>query len=158
METQGRPRQTIPRLAWVIVAVGSAVPWLEGAWIKLVLDVQGLPTWPWSAFLSPQKLISLVPITVWLSLPFFVLAYAAYRLLPQAFAGLETRRARQIFFVAGLVMGVIGQLYVFGPIFDSFEFSKLLTPMWLGYVPHMLVGLGVGYVVGRWVGQRKGSA
>ena len=150
MAIRSRERSAVPTLAWLIAGAGAVVPWLSGAAVKVFLDMMGQPTWPWSAFLNPWQLLFLLPITVWISLPFFVLAYAAYRLLPRDFAGLTTRRSRQLFFVGGLVLGVIGAAVVFVDMFWLFSFEELLLPVWAGYLPYMLAGLGIGYLAGRW--------
>lgn len=150
MEVQDRNHPAVPPLAWIIAAAGAVVPWLSGAAVKVFLDMTGQPTWPWSAFLSPMQLVFLLPITLWISLPFFVLAYAAYRLLPREFAGLATRRSRQLFFLGGLVLGVVGAATVFIDMFWLFSFEELLLPVFVRYLPFMLAGLGIGYVAGRW--------
>ena len=39
-----------------------------------------------------------------------------------------------------------------------FDFLELLMPQWLGYLPHMLVGLILGYLAGRQLGHRPPAA
>ena len=88
-------------LVWAIVLTGIALPWICGAGVKIYLDFSGMPTWPWSAFLSPFQLAFLLPATAWISLPFFVLAYAANKLLPVDFLGLVPPRSLLREFIGG---------------------------------------------------------
>lgn len=136
-------------LVWTIVLTGVALPWLCGAGVKLYLDSIGAPTWPWSAFMNPLQLVFLLPVTAWISLPFFVLAYAVHRLMPVEFLGLLTPRSRAAFFIGGLLGGVLGAIWVFVRMFWWFDFLELLAPQWLGYLPHMIVGLVLGSLAGR---------
>ena len=139
-------------LVWAIVLTGIALPWICGAGVKIYLDFSGMPTWPWSAFLSPFQLAFLLPATAWISLPFFVLAYAAHKLLPVDFLGLVTPRSRSAFFIGGLLGGALGAIWVFVRMFWLFDFLELLMPQWLGYLPHMVAGLVLGYFAGRQLG------
>ena len=106
----------------------------------------------------PLQLIFLLPATAWISLPFFILAYAAYKLLPREFAGLATPQSRRLFFGGGLVLGTMGAIKVFVGMFWLFDFAELLMPVWIGYLPHLLVGLGLGYVAGRLAGHGPPAA
>lgn len=148
----------VPGMVWAIVATGVLVPWLSGAGVKMYLDMIGAPTWPWSAFLSPLQLVFLLPATAWISLPFFILAYAAYKLLPREFAGLVTPQSRRLFFGGGLLLGAAGAVKVFVGMFWLFDFAELLMPVWIGYLPHLLVGLGLGYLAGRLAGHGPPAA
>lgn len=148
MEAPRNERQKVPWLVWVIVVAGVLVPWLSAAGVKIYLDKMGQPTWPWSTFELPIAIG--LGATLYHSLPFLFLAFAAYKLLPRVFAGLVTLRSRQIFFGGGLVVGLIGAVIVFTRMFWVFEYGELLTPAYLAYLPYMLVGLGIGYVAGRW--------
>lgn len=136
-------------LVWLMVLTGVALPWSVGAAVKVYLDSQGMPTWPWSAFLSPFQLPFLLAATAWISLPFFVLAWAAFKLLPRDFAGLVTPASRAIFFAGGLLGSALGAARTFLGMFWVFNFWELLTPVWVQYLPHTLVGLGLGYLAGR---------
>lgn len=149
MNNRHDPDTRISGLVWAIVLTGIALPWAAGAAVKIYLDMQGSPTWPWSSFLNPLQLAFLLPATAWISLPFFVLAYAAYRLLPRTFAGLTTPTSRRLFFSGGLVGGAVGAVVVFVKMFWWFDFIELLMPVWIGYLPYMLVGLALGYLAGR---------
>ena len=149
MKTTGRPAPAHRWLVWLIVLTGVVLPWSVGAAVKVYLDSQGMPTWPWTAFLNPLQLPFLLPATAWISLPFFVLAGAAYKLLPRDFAGLVTPASRAIFFGGGLLGAAFGAARTFLEMFWVFHFEELLTPVWVQYLPHTLLGLGIGYLVGR---------
>jgi hypothetical protein len=123
------------------------LPWIVGVTVKLYLDAQGKPTIPWSYFVSGGGLILLIPVSIWWAFPFIALAFAGRSLLRKPFWGLELYSARILFMSGGLIGGCIGAVRSFTDIFWEFDPVYLIVPIWLFYIPHMLIGLLLGFVV-----------
>ena len=136
---------------WVIIAIGAILPWIVGIAVKLYLDTHGKPTLPWSYFIDFGTFIFLIPLSVWFAIPYIILAYVARNRLTKPFWGLESYGARLIFISGGLVGGCIGTVMIFINVFWEFNFLFFLIPIWIYYIPHMLGGLFVGFLVAKGV-------
>lgn len=136
---------------WGIIVIGAILPWIVGITVKLYLDAHGKPTLPWSYFINFGSLIFLIPVSVWFAIPYIILAYVARNLLAKPFWGLESYVARLLFIGGGLVGGCIGTVMKFIEVFWEFDPLFFVIPLWVYYIPHMLIGLFVGFLVVRGV-------
>lgn len=148
--THMRPyRELAPSVKWIfwsITALGMALPWAVGAGVKLYLDAQGLPTWPWSFFLNPARFVLELTLTLFFASPFIALAFFARYLLSVALW--RTRFwERLAVIVCALVGGVIGTVRTFLWVFMQFNPMNLFAPIPLLYLDDMLRGLVVGCVI-----------
>ncbi len=131
---------------WVIVISGLTLPWAVGAGVKLYLDAQGLPTWPWWFFLNPARFVLELTLTLFFASPFIALAFLARYLLSVPLWGTRYWERLAVIMCA-LVGGVIGTVRTFLSVFMQFQPWNLLAPLPLFYVDDMLRGLVVGCII-----------
>ncbi|NNE07917.1 MAG: hypothetical protein HKN20_05075 [Gemmatimonadetes bacterium] len=143
-------------MAWKIIAAGMTAPWIVGATVKLYLQSLNRPTLPWSYFLNGQTLLFMIPMSVWFSIPFFVLAVLHGRVIAaRPFMKIESYRGRFWLTMCVCAGGVIGVCHSFVSVFWVFDPLYILLPLWAAYLPDMLIGFVVGVAVGRRVDRRR---
>jgi len=130
---------------------GMVIPVSTGIFVKLYLDSLGEPTIPWSYFANIFTLIMLIPLSVWWSIPYLMLVYAARNIRTKPIWGLKTYKSRLIFISSGFVGGGLGSIGIFVNIFVHFDPLIFFVPIWLYYMPHLVAGLLVGYVIAKGV-------
>lgn len=157
-----RPLSRLDRtLIWATVAVGLLLPWATGVGVKLYLQAQGKPTFPWSYFFGPVLVLELSATAVF-ALPFVVLALAGCAVLQGRIASLrdvdawETRAV----LLGGLLGGVVGALWTFVRVFFVFDPMVLLVSWIVAtyYLPHLCAGLvaGLGVALAHvWLRRRR---
>ncbi len=131
---------------WAIVATGMALPWAVGIGVKLYLDAQGLPTWPWRFFLDPARLTVEFVLTLIFASPFIALAFLARYLLSVPLWGTRYWE-RLLVILCGLLGGAVGTVRTFLFVFVQFDPILLFAPLPLLYVDDMLRGLLIGCIV-----------
>lgn len=112
MTMSERDRRLSRFLFWLILGGGLLLPWGTGLWVKLDLQAQGAPTWPWAFFLNPAILGVELLVTAYWGLPFIGLAMMSrygmekplpfFNLLP-----LERMICISISFLVGLYKGIL---------------------------------------------------
>lgn len=118
------------RLMIQILVGGALIPWVSGACVKLYLDAQYAPTWPWSAFLDPGSLFIELFYTALFAIPYVVLAgiarhaFRGGRLPFLDAAGVGRRRA---VVSCSLVGGWIMSALFFVSLFRQFDWVSLLV-------------------------------
>lgn len=133
-------------IVWLAAGTGLLQPWATAAGVKLYLEMQGKPTWPWWTFAQ------FTPVGLLLSLvyaaPFYALAllarhWALGRIRWLAGASALQRRLVVLLTLAG---GAAGMVRVFMDVFWGFD------PVVLVYLPLIVVGylpwMGGGLVLG----------
>jgi hypothetical protein len=131
---------------WFIVATGMILPWAVGIGVKIYLDAQGLPTWPWRYFLDPARFILELTLTLVFASPFIALAFFARYLLSVQLWGTRYWE-RLLVILCGLLGGAIGTVRTFLFVFVQFNPMILFGPLPLLYIDDMLRGLLVGCVI-----------
>jgi len=133
---------------WFIIAYGLALPWIVGIGVKLYLQIQGKPTWPWSFFFQPHILLISILCTVWFASPYIGLAFLARFILSARSFFRTGYLERLIIILAGLLWGSVGSVKIFLAIFLPFDpliFFAFSLPALYG--DDMLIGLLGGSVV-----------
>jgi hypothetical protein len=138
-------------IIWLIAFVGIACPWVIGVSVKLYLQSQGRPTWPWSYFFNPPIMALELWATLWFAAPFLVLA-ALGRLIFLGrlwFLDRFNDWERRLVILAGLGWGAVRSVRVFlglfwelDPIVFMFAFLESLD-----YVGDIIIGLYAGICV-----------
>lgn len=119
------------KIFWIIVSFGIGLPWVVGIGVKLFLMAFGKPTIPFTYFINP-----LLPIySIWLGLPYIVLAVFCRKIIPQSVTSVLT----------GLIFGSIGPVLVYIAIFWAFDPLYFVFPIWVFYVPLFVPGLLFGF-------------
>jgi hypothetical protein len=131
---------------WSIVATGMVLPWAVGIGVKLYLDAQGLPTWPWRYFLDPARFVLEFTLTLVFASPFIALAFFARYLLSVQLWGTRYWERLPVI-LCGLLGGAVGTVRTFLLVFVQFEPMNLFAPLPLLYVDDMLRGLVVGCII-----------
>lgn len=134
-----------------ILVFGMVIPVSSGISVKLFLDSLGEPTIPWSYFVNIPTLILLIPLSVWWSIPFLMLVYAARNIRTKPIWGLKTYKTRLVFIASGFVGGALGSIGIFVNIFVEYDPMIVFVPIWLYFMPHIVAGLLVGYVIAKGV-------
>ena len=134
-----------------VILFGMVIPVSTGIAVKLFLESLGEPTIPWSYFVNLFSLVLLVPLSVWWSIPYLVLVYAARNIRTQPIWGLKTYAARLVFVSSGFAGGALGSIWMFVNVFFEFDPLIILVPIWLYYVPHVVGGLLAGYLIAKGV-------
>ena len=138
-------------IIWLIVFVGIACPWAIGVGVKLYLQSQSTPTWPWSYFFNPAIMVLELWATLWFAAPFLGLAALGRLILLGRRPLLErfTDWERRMVVFAGLGWGAVGSVRVFLGLFWEldpivFMFAFLVS---LDYVDDIVIGLCAGICV-----------
>jgi hypothetical protein len=131
---------------WMLLVAALALPWGTGAAVKIYLDTQGLPTYPWHYFLNPWTLaIFVIPSSVYWSSPLLALALLwLFTAGPDRLLG-STRGDRLIIVLGGFLLGAAGAVRLYIPLFWDIQHSTVsagLVP--LLYLSHVLVGTALG--------------
>lgn len=141
-------RRASNRVSWGLVAVAMALPWGTGAVVKIYLDLQGMPTYPLVYFLNPWTLgVYVIPSSIFWSSPLLALAalwwFTARR---ERLLGL-TRSDRLIIVLGGFVLGAVGAIRLYVPLFWDIESSTVPAGrLPLLYLPYVLLGAALGCV------------
>jgi len=130
---------------------GMVIPVSTGIFVKLYLDSLGEPTIPWSYFVNIPTLIMLIPLSVWWSIPYLMLVYAARNIRTTPIWGLKTYKSRLIFISSGFAGGCLGSVGTFVSVFFHYDPLIVFVPIWLYYMPHLVAGLLIGYVIAKGV-------
>jgi hypothetical protein len=135
---------------WYIIIVGMVLPWIVGIIIKMYLDSQGKSTYPWSYFLNIDALVFLLPLTLWFAIPFILLAFL-HRIFIQkkSFAKLNSYTSRLMVTVFSTLGGIIGVVITFTGVFWKFDMIYFFIPLWVFYLPTMVLGLFGGILAGQ---------
>jgi hypothetical protein len=134
---------------WVILLSGLLLPWGVGLWVKLTLQSQGSPTWPWVFFLHPGILLVEILVSAYWALPFTGLAllsrYGLERRLP--FFNLAPME-RLVCVALSFIVGVFKAIPLFKALFWKFHPISFLYPwfVWHGGMD-MLAALLGGWVL-----------
>jgi hypothetical protein len=135
---------------WYILSIGLASPWMVGIIIKKYLDSQGQPTYPWTYFLNIDALVFLLPLTLWFGIPFILLAFFhRYFIGKKSFAKLNSYTSRFIVTIFATLGGIIGVVITFTGVFWQFDMIYFFIPLWIFYLPTMVLGLFGGIFVGH---------
>lgn len=146
-----KPETVNRTIIWLIICLGITLPWATGISVKLYLQAQGRPTWPWSHFFSPGALVTELWATMWFAAPFLMLAFLAQWILPGKLSYLDrfTDWERRAIVLATLSGGAVGSVRVFLDVFWEFDpmvwFFAFLIP--LLYMSDMLIGLAAGICI-----------
>jgi hypothetical protein len=132
-----------------IIVFGMIIPVSTGIAVKLYLDSVGEPTLPWSYFLNIPGLILLLPLSVWWSIPYLILVYAARNIRTTPFWGLKTYKARLIFISSVFAGGCLISIGIFVSVFVQFDPLILFVPLWIVFLPHLVAGLLICYVIAK---------
>jgi hypothetical protein len=132
-----------------MIVFGMIIPVSTGIAVKLYLDSAGEPTLPWSYFLNIPGLILLLPLSVWWSIPFLILVYAARNIRTRPFWGLKTYKARLIFISCVFAGGGLVWIGIFVSVFAQFDPLILFVPLWFVFLPHLVAGLLICYVIAK---------
>ena len=109
------------KIFWCITAFGLALPWIIGIGVKLYLEIQGKPTWPWSFFFQPHILIMSLICTVWFATPYIGLAFLARFILPRQSFFRTGYLERLIIILGGFVCGSVAAVKIFLSVFWEFD-------------------------------------
>lgn len=134
-----------------ILLFGVVIPVSSGVVVKLYLDAWGEPTIPWAYFVNFGTLILLIPLSVWWSIPYLMLVYAARNIRTNPIWGLKTYQSRLIFISSGVIGGGLGSIGTFVSVFAYYDPLIIFVPIWLYYMPHMVAGLLIGWVIAKGV-------
>jgi len=138
-------------LFWVVLLVGLLLPWTVGFWVKLALESQGSPTWPWAFFLHPGVLLVEVLVSVYWALPFTGLAMLSRY-------GMEIRlpllnlypMERLLCITLSFLVGVYRAVPLFRDLFWKFHPISFLYPwfIWHGGLDMVVVLVAGWFVLG----------
>lgn len=131
---------------WAMLAVSLLLPWGTGAAVKLYLDAQGVPTYAWIYYVNPWTVaVFVIPSSLYWSSPLLALL-AAWRLTARTDRLLATTRVdRLIIVVGGFILGAVGAVRLYIPLFWDIENSTIPAGrLPLLYLPWILVGLILG--------------
>ena len=137
------------KMKWRIIATGLFTPWFIGILIKIYLDSLNKITFPWSYFLKPQGLAIYVPASIWWGIPFILLAYLSRSLLNKPFLGIQSESGKFYLLLLTLLGAFIGASRMFFSVFWIFDTIVILVPIWIFYIPDLLIGLFIGWLIGR---------
>lgn len=136
------------KIFWFITAFGLALPWIIGIGVKLYLEIQGKPTWPWSFFFQPHILIMSLICTVWFSTPYIGLAFLAQFILSRQSLFRTGYLERLIIILGGFLCGSVAAVKIFLGVFWEFDpIIFLAVSLPASYAPYMLIGLLGGSMV-----------
>ncbi len=124
-----RERNLSNFLFWVILLVGLLLPWCVGAWVKLFLEVQGKPTWPWGFFLHPEILLVEIFASVYWALPFTGLALLSRYGLEKQLSLLNLNPMERLLCISlSFLVGVYHATLLFKDLFWKFHPIAFLYP------------------------------
>ncbi len=144
------------KMKWKIIATGLFTPWLIGSLIKIYLDSLHKITYPWSYFLKPQGLAVFIPASIWWGIPFIVLAFLSRLLIKKDFLGIQSERGKFYLLMGALVGSFIGASRIFLSVFWLFDAIVIFVPIWIFYIPDLLIGLFIGWLIGRRIDSKIG--
>jgi hypothetical protein len=139
-------RRGAHRISWALLVLALALPWGTGAAVKIYLDLQGMPTYPWVYFINPWTLaVYVIPSSIYWSSP--LLALTA---LWQFTAGRDrllglTHGQRLLIVLGGFVLGAVGAVRLYVPLFWDIQNSMVPAGrLPLMYMPSLLLGAALG--------------
>jgi len=136
------------KIFWCITAFGLALPWIIGTGVKLYLEIQGKPTWPWAFFFQPHILIVSLICTVWFATPYIGLALLAWFILSKRSFFRTGYSERLIIILGGFLCGSVAAVKIFLSVFWEFDpIIFLAVSLPASYAAYMLIGLLGGSVV-----------
>jgi hypothetical protein len=152
MNPETEPRESPERirsLSWLVVLLGMALPWTVAVTLKLLFQLLGRPTVPWSMFYAFYSIEYELILTLLFSVPFFlfvVIGRAATRRPPHG----KISRSARIVLLGTLSVGTLGTIINFVLIFWEFDedvfFPAIAFLIMLFQCFCFLVGLACGYV------------
>lgn len=122
------------------------LPWGTGAAVKIYLDSQGLPTYPWIAYINPWTLaVYVIPTTLYWSSPLLALALLwPIATRPYRLWG-SSARDRAAIVLGGYMLGAVGAVRLYVPLFRDIEHSTVSAArLPLSYLPYVALGMAVG--------------
>jgi hypothetical protein len=131
---------------WALLAIALLLPWGTGAAVKIYLDAHGQPTYPWVHYVNPWTLaVFVIPSSLYWSSPLLALL-AAWRLTARSDRLFATTRADRLIIVSGgFILGAVGAVRLYVPLFWDIENSTIPAGrLPLLYLPWILVGLILG--------------
>ncbi len=152
-------RRRARTISWALLIGALVLPWGTGAAVKIYLDLQGMPTYPWIYFINPWTLaVYVIPSSIYWSSP--LLALTA---LWQFTAGRDrllglTRGQRLLIMLGGFVLGAVGAVRLYVPLFWDIQNSTVPAGrLPLLYLPYLLVGAALGGLVAFLARSRRQS-
>lgn len=146
-------------VSWTLLLVALALPWGTGAAVKMHLDLEGMPTFPWINFINPWTLaVYVIPSSIYWSSPLLALT-----VLWWLTAGRErllgmTRGERLIIVLGGFVAGAVSAVRLYVPLFWDIENSTIPAGrLPLLYLPSLLVGAALGGLWARALARRRSA-
>jgi hypothetical protein len=136
------------KIFWCITAFGLALPWIIGTGVKLYLEIQSKPTWPWAFFFQPHIFIMSLICTVWFATPYIGLALLAWFILSRRSFFRTGYLERLIIILGGFLCGSVAAVKIFLSVFWEFDpIIFLAVSLPASYATYMLIGLLGGSVV-----------
>lgn len=136
------------KIFWSIIGFGLALPWIIGTGVKLYLQIQGKPTWPWAFFFQPHILIMSLICTVWFATPYIGLAFLARFILSRQSFFRTGYSERLIIILGGFLCGSVAAVKIFLEVFIVFDpMIFLAVSLPASYATYMLIGLLGGSLV-----------
>ncbi|UCC74641.1 MAG: hypothetical protein JSV86_08865 [Gemmatimonadota bacterium] len=133
-------------VCWALLVVALALPWGTGAVVKIYLDLQGMPTYPWVYFVNPWTLVVyIIPSSIYWSSPLLALT-ALWQFTAGRERLLGLRRGQWLPIVlGGFVVGAAGAVRLYVPLFWDIQNSTVPAGrLPLLYLPYLLVGAALG--------------
>lgn len=137
------------KMKWKIIAIGLLTPWFIGSLIKIYLDLQNKITFAWSYFLNPEGLVVFIPASIAWGIPFIALGFLSRQLMNKDFLRIQSERGKFYLLMGTLTGAFIGASRIFISAFSYFDAIVILMPVWILYVPELLIGLLIGWLIGR---------
>jgi len=137
------------KMKWKIISIGLFTPWFIGSLIKIYLDMQNKITYTWSYFLKPEGLVVFIPASIFWGIPFIALGFLSRQLMNKDFLRIQSERGKFYLLMGTLVGAFIGASRIFLSIFWLFDAMVIIVPVWIFYVQDLLIGLLIGWLIGR---------
>ncbi|MGD2154988.1 MAG: hypothetical protein PVG79_17115 [Gemmatimonadales bacterium] len=148
-------------VSWTLLLVALALPWGTGAAVKIYLDLQGMPTYPWVYFINPWTLaVYVIPSSVYWSSPLLALTGLWWLTAGRERLLGTTRMDRLIVMPGGFVAGAVGAARLYVPLFWDIQSSTVPAGrLPLLYLPYLLAGAALGALLawGRARWRARGS-
>ena len=117
-------------------------PWLVGLTIKALLMAKGEPTVPIMYFITAA-----IPISVWWSIPFIVLAIFARISLNKHGISKKDRNSRLKVILLAHGFGLVAMIPVFYEVFIVWDVVWLMIPIQIAYGAAIIVGAAIGWLI-----------
>ncbi len=142
----GRDMRARRIVSWTLLLVALALPWGTGAAVKIYLDLQGMPTYPWINFINPWTLaVYVVPSSIYWSSPLLALTALWWLTAGRDRLLGMTRGERLIIVLGGFVAGALAAVRLYIQLFWDIENSTVPAGrLPLLYLPSLLAGAALG--------------